>query len=300
MDVEHRDLCPVCGSASSTELLSLPFAEAPVADYLRRHYSGRLDPAELGAASYVLDACDDCGLIFQREVLTLSSLRVLYGELAAHDRAAVESRRGLDVRTEYAGQVEQLIRLTGAEPSELSALDFGAGLGMWLDMAAGFGCRVAGCELEGPASAGVEASRHATLTLGELEPSSFDIVNAEQVVEHLVDPAGVLERLARSLRPGGVLRVAVPDGTGLRGRLGSIDWSAPKGAAASVEPVAPLEHINCFDRPSLLRLGRDAGLEPCSVPLRVLRRRSVRLNELVRAVRERVRPLPTVQLFRRP
>ena len=299
MDVERRDGCPVCRSANSTELLSLPFATSPVADYLRRHYDGRLDPDELGTARYSLDACGTCGLIFQREVLGAAGLRRLYGELAAHDRAAIESRRGLDVRTEYAGQVEQLIRLAGREPSELSVLDFGAGLGMWLDMAAGFGCRVAACELEGPAAGAVEASRHVTLDLDALEPSSFDIVNAEQVVEHLVDPAGVLGALARSLRPGGVLRVAVPDGTGVRARLASLDWNAPKGAAASVEPVAPLEHVNCFDRSSLLRLGREAGLEPVSVPLRVLRRPSVRLNELVRALRERVRPLPTVQLFRR-
>ncbi len=298
MDVERRGACPVCGSGSAATLLSLPFAQAPVAGYLRRHYAGRLDLDDLGDASYTLDACGDCGLIFQRDVLDPAGLRVLYGELAAHDRTEVESHRGLEVRTEYAAQVEQLIRLVGSDPSKLSVLDFGSGLGLWLDMAAGFGCRVAGCELEGPASASVEASRHATLALDALEPSSLDIVNAEQVVEHLVDPTAALERLARALRPGGVIRVAVPDGTGVRGRIASLDWSAPKGAPGSIEPVAPLEHINCFDRASLLRLGREAGLAPCSVPLRVLRRRSVRLNEAVRALRERVRPLPTVQLFR--
>jgi SAM-dependent methyltransferase len=38
-----------------------------------------------------------------------------------------------------------------------------------------------------------------------LEPSSFDVVHAHQVLQHLRDPVGALEAMARLARPGGVV-----------------------------------------------------------------------------------------------
>lgn len=43
-----------------------------------------------------------------------------------------------------------------------------------------------------------------------LPDASFDVVLATQVLEHVVDPAGVLSEAARVLRPGGALHVTVP------------------------------------------------------------------------------------------
>ncbi|MCZ6616646.1 MAG: methyltransferase domain-containing protein [Gammaproteobacteria bacterium] len=40
--------------------------------------------------------------------------------------------------------------------------------------------------------------------------SSFDVVICEQLLEHLHDPAGVVEEAARVLRPGGIFVVGVP------------------------------------------------------------------------------------------
>ncbi|WP_227627445.1 class I SAM-dependent methyltransferase, partial [Klebsiella michiganensis] len=42
-------------------------------------------------------------------------------------------------------------------------------------------------------------------------PASFDVISTHHVMEHLRDPADVIERLARWLKPDGVLYAAVPN-----------------------------------------------------------------------------------------
>ena len=36
-------------------------------------------------------------------------------------------------------------------------------------------------------------------------------------------------------------------------------WEAPKGSSDSLNPVAPLEHVNCFTREALLQFARETG-----------------------------------------
>jgi hypothetical protein len=60
------------------------------------------------------------------------------------------------------------------------------------------------------------------------------------------------------LRPGGLLHLAVPDGSGTEARFKK-PWTAGKDACH------PLEHINTFTRKTLERLGTSAGLRPIFV-----------------------------------
>lgn len=47
----------------------------------------------------------------------------------------------------------------------------------------------------------------------------FDFVRTDNVIEHLIDPAAYLKALVRLLKPGGQMRVFVPNGTALSARL---------------------------------------------------------------------------------
>jgi len=46
------------------------------------------------------------------------------------------------------------------------------------------------------------------------------------------------------------------------------DWEAPKGSGCenSLNAVAPLQHINCFDRDVLVTMAGKAGLSPAQIP----------------------------------
>jgi 2-polyprenyl-3-methyl-5-hydroxy-6-metoxy-1,4-benzoquinol methylase len=86
--------------------------------------------------------------------------------------------------------------------------------------------------------------------------SGADAVVMEHVLEHVVDPEGLLARLPALLRPGGVAAITVPN-----------DFSAlqlaarASGAVGRDFWVAPPQHLNYFDAPSLTRLLRRMGFE---------------------------------------
>ena len=84
----------------------------------------------------------------------------------------------------------------------------------------------------------------------DLEPASFDAVVMADVLEHLLDPAQALARVAGLLRPGGVLLLVLPDaGSRVARRLGRRWWS-----------VIPT-HVQYFTRGSLRTLLGRMGWE---------------------------------------
>ncbi len=279
-------------------LLDLPFDGSPVADYLERFYDGALRGRLPVGARFVLQRCGGCGLLYQRYAPGEELLAHLYGTAAvAGDDVA--DRRGLDIRLAYAGQVITALRWLRAAPGDTPVLDFGAGLGLWLDMAAALGCPTTGSELGAGLLGRISDHGHRAVALDDLPDAAYGLVNVEQVVEHLVRPAEVLDRLARAVRPGGLLRVAVPDGTGVADRLDRLRWDAPKDVPDSPNPVAPLEHLNCLDGPALAALGRRVGLRPVVPPWRAVVWRGGRLREVADTARARMRPGRGVQWFLR-
>jgi hypothetical protein len=105
------------------------------------------------------------------------------------------------------------------------------------------------------------------LSWEEIAYHRFDLVNTEQVFEHLVDRYATVLHLARSLLPGGLLKISVPPSGDIQRRLRANDWKAPKSTRNSLNAVAPLEHVNCYAVRSLLALAERVGLEPASLPL---------------------------------
>ena len=48
-----------------------------------------------------------------------------------------------------------------------------------------------------------------------------------------------------------------------------LDWVAPKVSKKSLNPVAPLEHINCFKYESIINMANRVGLEQLKIPLKL-------------------------------
>ena len=82
---------------------------------------------------------------------------------------------------------------------------------------------------------------------------TVDVVSAIEVLEHVRDPVVVMDRMARLLRPGGVLIITTGNVARRRGPLAR--WSY----------LVPEVHITFFSPSSLALAFRQAGLEPISV-----------------------------------
>lgn len=290
----RRTCCPACGRDQSVLRYSQPFTAPPITTYLRGFYGAAAESSfgRLGDAEYTLEECRHCGLVFQQCVPDEAFMQRLYEEWIDPAAAHAQARRR-DARY-YSGisrQIEALVRYFAISPTELRALDFGMGWGEWCHMARAHGIRVMGAELSRERIDAAKADGIAIVDWHDMPKHRFDIINSEQVFEHLAEPFETLQHLARALQPGGVIRIGVPNGEDIDRRLAVMDWTAEKGSRNSLNAVAPLEHINCFRRSALIELGRRAGLMPVDVPTAALFRRNLTelsLRDLIAPVRQRL------------
>jgi SAM-dependent methyltransferase len=257
----RRHCCPSCLGSSFQVVCAEPYSSRGIQAYLERQYDGNASAAA-NDSEYALARCERCGLAFQVHVPNDALLTEVYGPWSRGTALEVEHRNySLDEYRYLAEQVQFVIEHFGRPPAELEVLDFGFGWAHWARMAMGFGCNVSGVELSEERKIygrrwGIQVLEH-----GRLPAGRFHFINTEQVFEHLVQPREILQELVRSLAPGGVIKISVPDcksalGKVRRGvRFENLD-------ADDQMQIAPLEHINSFDSASLVNLGRECGLRP--------------------------------------
>lgn len=266
----ERSKCPSCESSKYTVLRRSPYTEAALGDYLVSFYSaqGSIELEFLEGQDYVLAECLGCGLIFQQEIPGEFLMHKLYEEWIDPQIVfeLVEKRRTIGYYAGLIAEVISIIKRFNHQPMQLQFLDFGMGWGHWCRVAQAFGCTVYGTELS---EARIEYAKQAGVRVINYEDISrlkFDFINTEQVFEHLPEPRETLAHLKQSLKADGILKMSVPNGDDIKRRLAKWDWYAPKDSAWSLNPVAPLEHINCFNKDALICLARECGLKPVKVP----------------------------------
>ncbi|BDG60365.1 hypothetical protein caldi_14550 [Caldinitratiruptor microaerophilus] len=124
--------------------------------------------------------------------------------------------------------------LNGAYRGEL--LDVGCGSGQFLANMRARGWNVLGVEPDGEAVRVAREHFGLTVSQGTLEEvdlreGTFDAVTLNHVIEHVLDPVGILRSCRRVLKPGGLLVVVTPNPAGLGARFfgeGWLHWDPPR------------------------------------------------------------------------
>lgn len=165
----------------------------------------------------------------------------------------------------YTGDRPELLRLVTDTPR--TVLDVGCGAGAFAELLRSRGVeRITGIEPDPGRSvkAATRVDRLLATTVEdalerELEDSTFDLIVAADVLEHLVDPWTVTARLATRLAPGGRLLISLPN-------VGSLevvkqlvlrgDWRYDD------DGIFDRTHLRWFGRRTLRSMLADAGLAP--------------------------------------
>lgn len=247
--------CPVCSAADwepiheyryargATEALGRPLTEY---ELLRRRILFEVwAPAE-DDLTLVSQLCGSCGFLCFAPRPSTEERGAGYRFLQQEERDIGGSKddpaaRAMDRRRAERTLAE--IQRNSGSVSGKRVLDFGGGDGKLLGpfLEAGAECYLVDYNVR--PLAGIQKLGD---TLDDLGPdTTFEVIIASHVLEHLVDPRDTVERLAGLLGPDGVLFVEVPDQV----------W---KGIPIAHDPVT---HVNFFHLPSLALLLEKSGLE---------------------------------------
>lgn len=292
-----RQSCPACQSDNVRAIYECSYTDDKLQNYLDNAYKTVGPGIEYGyleRASYRLDECGQCELIYQSTIPNDELMEVLYERWI--DPQISFERHEQQINTlayyaKYAQEIMQMLAYFKQIPAQVQVLDAGMGWGKWARMAKAFGCEVYGNELSPARIEYAESHGIKVLSWEEIASHQFDFINADQVFEHLPDPRATIDHLAKALKPKGLLRISVPDGHDIHARLAKTDWSAAKGTKDSLNLVSPLEHINCFNHDSLVRLATNANLQLTTIPLTTQIAHSTNWQLPKEAVKNIVNPL---------
>lgn len=269
---DKRNLCPCCKSKNHILIFKCGFLDSPIRDYLTSFYStqGEIDFEYLKDEKFIINKCIDCGLIFQLNIPNNFLMKKLYSEWIDPEKDFNQRimHFNLDYYARIIQEIMMIISYFRKIPSQIKMLDYGMGWGKWCQIAKSFGCDVYGSELE---STRIDFAKRHGIKMVEpnvLPDYQFDFINTEQVFEHLPYPLETLEYLKNLLNAEGIIKISVPNTHGMKRKLKKMDWKAPKGSYNSINPIHPLEHINCFCDNSLVIMARKIGLRPVKIPLR--------------------------------
>jgi SAM-dependent methyltransferase len=204
--------------------------------------------------AWALARCPRCRVRFTVAVPTDGQLRKLYDRLYSdgdtYQMHLDEVRRLKETGgTTSAGFYRSRIFLNRYKPRPGDRLlEVGCGVGTFLVAAQRQGWEVEGIDRSERAIAASQEIHQLPVRVGTFDELEFDehayrAIVAWEVLEHLTDPRGFLEKARRLLTSGGVLACSVPN------EGAKVPHPETRGPA-SVPPV----HLNFWDRDSLRRL----------------------------------------------
>jgi 2-polyprenyl-3-methyl-5-hydroxy-6-metoxy-1,4-benzoquinol methylase len=295
----ERANCPLCGSKAAASVYRNGFDEGAIGRFIASYYP--VDPVELAAAPFELMRCPQCSLIYQRFAGDDRLLGELYGKwINDFNLPEADPQYQADVsaplRSRDGHEIMVAADFLGTAPEKMTVLDFGMGWGLWARIARQLGCASYGQELAEERVAYAKDHGIVPIAAEDLGTPMFDFINTEQVMEHVRDLALTAALLAASLRPGGILKVSVPNAARAMGVVAALRSGRCRGTLDELMLVHPLEHVNSFNRRALIRLAEKLGfniVRPGFVKRYAFlkRRGSIALADRKKMLKELVRPV---------
>ena len=233
--------CPICGGEQAVRT----FAEANLD-------AGKLDSFAFASRKipefmhYRLVECQGCDLVYASPTPSADFLG------NAYDEAQFDS----NVEAEYASRTyaNVIARILKRLPDLRGALDIGTGDGCFLEklIALGF------TEVEGvePSTAPIRAAkpeirpliRHDVFEADSFTPGTLSLVTCFQTIEHVSEPAKMVNAIHTLLKPGGAVVLICHN------RRGAVNT-----LLGAKSPIRDIEHLQLFSPRSVTQMLQNAG-----------------------------------------
>lgn len=191
-------------------------------------------------------------------------MEILYSEMISPDATFDRHRLHMDDLAYYERHVRDTFSVFShlkRHPSQIRALDFGSGWAQWARVAKAVGAEVFIAEISEKQIENARALGIGNIDIFNYSGPAFDYIRTQDVFEHLPDPHRILSRLTQLLAKGGIIRIAVPPGFKMKHRIARF----AETKIDNLPELAPLQHINNFSQPTLMRFAGQFDLAPVYV-----------------------------------
>ena len=207
-------------------------------------------------SKYQLYKCRFCNHQFLKNEFSPEDLIDLYSKYYPRSQFKVERYRPHEhkegVKAWFDGVYSSAFRWV---PRNVRILDIGCGFCETIGYHQNRGCEAYGVEADENARR-VADRYHFNVKIGlfdpnDYEPSFFDYVTLDQVIEHVLDPIQTLNGIARILKPGGKVILSTPNAKGWGSKIFRelwINWHIPY-------------HLQFFSKSSIKIAANMAGLD---------------------------------------
>lgn len=252
------DTCQICESSVQPEIIVSidEFNKKSYLDYSKIKYDGLIDDW-LNKIKVEIIHCVKCDHYWYREQPSQDMLNELYASNI--NLRPVSNDIDGSVSSKIKNEISKLMRII-KKPNPLF-LDYGSGSGKWAKIAVDVGFTVTAYE---PSKERSFEKNELTFTLvhsnDSLKHSLFDVINIEQVLEHVSKPVELLKEVRKYCAPGAVVRITVPNI--LRCHEADKIWQEWPYNGSRTHTMAPFQHLHGFTPNSLRSVVLKAGFIP--------------------------------------
>lgn len=163
-------------------------------------------------SNYTVLKCEKCSLLWSNPLTDDDYEKQINSDYFGED---IYIRKEKGQKERFRAQINKALKFFngGKKREDIKVLDIGSGLGFFLDVCDEMGLYCEGCDINEKAVTYANKNKNRT-RLGTIDShysdSSFDIIFALNLIEHIPHPKKFIEECRRVLKPGGLLILETP------------------------------------------------------------------------------------------
>ncbi|WP_415294427.1 hypothetical protein [Candidatus Pelagibacter sp. Uisw_113] len=189
--------------------------------------------------SFEVRECLDCSHIYHANILDDEGIKKLYTHLVPHREKILNNKTDKTLKN-----IEFSTKISSIMNKKINVLDFGSGKVNYPND--NENCKFFTCEISTVKKSEQE------IDVKNLINMEFDLVIANQVMEHLTRPKEISIIFQKILTKNGILKIELPSSFFLKFKIFLYKIFGPK--EIFLADCFPLEHVNSYSKKSLLKL----------------------------------------------